>query len=491
MLYTPYQYRVCIKALGRSRTKASKWAGPLLLLVTLLLCACFALQENHASIGKPSAPAQLFDEKQVSLAPAAPLETGSQENNGPELARKPIYGNPGARDRWEQDFGSGLEETVLKVSSGDTLYKMLCNAGLAYQEAYQVTEAIRPVFDPAKLRQGQQVCMGFVPGPGGGRMLQVLSLGLDDLQEVQVMRGNDRRFAARVVERSLKTRPVRFSAEIYSSMYQTAIDHGMPISVLMKLMHIYSYDMDFQRDIHAGDRIEVLYEEMITRSGKRVRAGNVLYASLYTGGRNLRVYRHETKGGIEQFFDANGNSVRKALMMTPLDGAVISSGYGMRKHPILGYTKMHRGLDFAAPTGTPVMAAGDGIVSYAGPRGTYGHFVQIRHANDYETVYAHLSGYAKGIKSGLRVRQGETIGYVGSTGRSTGPHLHYEIRRAGQSINPSTLKAPPGQKLDDEEMQRFAATKDRLESLYASLDGNSKTALANQVSGKSKGSAKN
>jgi murein DD-endopeptidase MepM/ murein hydrolase activator NlpD len=165
-------------------------------------------------------------------------------------------------------------------------------------------------------------------------------------------------------------------------------------------------------------------------------------------------------------------------MLTPIDGARLSSGYGMRKHPIMGYNKMHRGLDFAAPRGTPIMAAGDGIVEYAGRRGTYGHYIRIRHPNMYQTVYAHLRSYAKGMKRGVRVKQGETIGYVGSTGRSTGPHLHFEVRHGGSPVNPATVKTPPGRELEGKELKRFLATKSRLETLYASLTEDKKLADA-------------
>lgn len=488
MLYTPYKYRACIRALGRSRKKTPKRAAAVLLLSAMLFCVCLAFQENHASLIGSSERIRSFEEKQPALEP---IEPGPYKEQHDEPRAHLLTSHPGARGIWDQDFEFSLEKTTVKVSAGDTLFKMLRNAGLAYQEAHQLIEAIRLVFDPAKLQQDQQICLGFVPGPGGQQMLQVFSLELDTHREVQVMRGNDHRFAARIAERNLKTRPVRFYGEIRSSMYQAALDQGMPVAVLMKLMNIYSYDIDFQRDIRVGDKIEVLYEEKVTPGGKLVEAGDILYASLDTGGRSLRIYRHETKDGIEQFFDGQGNSVRKALMVTPIDGAVISSGYGMRKHPIQGYNKMHRGLDFAAPTGTPVMAAGDGIITYAGRRGSYGNFVHIRHANQYETAYAHLSGYADGVKAGARVKQGEAIGYVGSTGRSTGPHLHYEIRFAGQSINPSTLKAPPGNRLDDEEMKRFIATKGRLENLYASLADSPRLVRVDLAAGKSGKAARN
>ena len=186
-------------------------------------------------------------------------------------------------------------------------------------------------------------------------------------------------------------------------------------------------------------------------------------------GKEFRLYRHETSDGEVDYFDAKGRSSRKALIMTPIDGARISSGFGRRKHPILGYTKMHRGTDFAAPSGTPVYAAGNGVVEKAGRNGGYGQYIRIRHNGTYKTAYAHLSGYARGITSGARVKQGEVIGYVGTTGRSTGPHLHYEVLLENKQINPKKLNLPSGRTLTGKELARFNAARGALENRYATL----------------------
>jgi murein DD-endopeptidase MepM/ murein hydrolase activator NlpD len=494
MIYTPYHYRRCIRCLGRSRARkktAKKTAGGLFVIV-LLLCASLLLRDNSASLPGISDCAA-FPDRNPNKALLRPVTTDTAAITEATDAKvsSVMENHPGARQIWDQDFGSTLEETRVRVAAGDTLYQILCKKGLGRREAYDLTQAMRPVFNPAQLRQGQELSMGFVRGPEGSDMLQVLTLSLDAKTRVEVMRGNDHCFKARRVERQLQKRPARFAAEVSSSLYQAARDQGLPLSVLMKLIRVYSYDVDFQRDLHSGDRVEILYEEKTTPEGRRVEAGDILYAAIRTNGRTLRVYRHETQDGNARFFDSEGNSVRKALMVTPVDGAAISSGYGMRRHPILGYNRMHKGLDFAAPKGTPIMAGGDGVVTYAGPRGSYGNYVHIRHPNNYETVYAHMSRHAEGVQSGKRVKQGETIGYVGSTGRSTGPHLHYEIRHAGKSINPSTLKAPPGRGLEGDEMQRFLATKGHLENLYASLADSSKLALAEAPDEQQKFPAKN
>ncbi|MFW6283792.1 MAG: M23 family metallopeptidase [Desulfosalsimonas sp.] len=495
MIYTPYHYQCCIRCLNRSRARkktAKKAAAGGLFVIALLLCASLALRDNPAALPGISDSVTFSNgspDKEV-LRPVATdiaVLTELTDSKHPSA----MENHPGARQIWDQDFQSSLEKTRVRIAAGDTLYQILCKKGLGSREAYELTQAMQPVFNPAQLRQGQELSLGFVQGPQGSEMLQVLTLSLDAETRVEVMRDNNDHFKARMVERQLQKRPARFAAEVGSSLYQAARDDGLPISVLMKLIRVYSYDVDFQRDLRSCDRVEILYDEKTTPEGRRVEAGDILYAAIRTNDRTLRVYRHETKDGNTRYFDAEGNSVRKALMVTPIDGAAVSSGYGMRRHPILGYNKMHKGLDFAAPKGTPIMAGGDGVVTYAGPRGSYGNYVQIRHPNNYETVYAHLSRYADGIESGKRVRQGETIGYVGSTGRSTGPHLHYEIRHAGKSIDPSNLKAPPGRGLEGEEMQRFLATKGRLENLYASLADSSKLAMAGAPGEQKKFPAKN
>lgn len=229
--------------------------------------------------------------------------------------------------------------------------------------------------------------------------------------------------------------------------------------------------MDFQRDIHPGDAFEVLFERQIDVEGQPVRDGSVLYANLQTKGRTMRIFRYTALDGETDFFNERGQSVRKTLMLTPVDGARLTSRYGMRRHPILGYNRMHKGLDFAAPTGTPIMAAGDGVVAEAGRKGNYGKAVVLRHPNEYRTLYGHMSRIARGVRSGARVRQGEVIGYVGSTGMSTGPHLHYEVLHRGRHVNPASVVSPPGRTLAGKDLERFRQLAGELENRYAALAG--------------------
>jgi murein DD-endopeptidase MepM/ murein hydrolase activator NlpD len=221
------------------------------------------------------------------------------------------------------------------------------------------------------------------------------------------------------------------------------------------MIRIFSFDVDFQRELQPGDSFEVLYEALFEDDGSLAKTDGVLYASLTLSGERLDMYNFTPQSGHDDFFDRKGQSVRKTLMRTPIDGARLSSRFGMRKHPVLGYTRQHKGVDFAAPRGTPIYAAGDGVIESAGRNGGYGKYLRIRHNSTYKTAYGHMTRIAKGMRRGKRVRQGQIIGYVGSTGRSTGPHLHYEVLRGGRQVNPLKIKLPSGEKLKAADLASF------------------------------------
>jgi murein DD-endopeptidase MepM/ murein hydrolase activator NlpD len=258
---------------------------------------------------------------------------------------------------------------------------------------------------------------------------------------------------------------VAAAGDIDLSLYAAAESARVPARVIVDLIRLYSFDVDFQRDIHAGDRFEVYYE-VLRSDGRQVQTGEILYARLTVGGRELPLYRFRHRDGDVEYYNDKGESARKALMKTPIDGARLSSGFGLRRHPILGYTKMHRGIDFAAPTGTPIMAAGDGQVELAGWNGAYGRYVRVRHNSEFRTAYAHMTRIAKSVRAGRRVKQGDIIGYVGTTGRSTGPHLHYEVLRGSKQVNPMGLKLPTGRTLSGAERTAFQKFKTTVETDY-------------------------
>ena len=255
---------------------------------------------------------------------------------------------------------------------------------------------------------------------------------------------------------------------IINSLYESAVKQGIKPSIIIEFARIYGFQIDFQRDIWKNDSFQIIYENYEDDKGKVLETGNILYANLILQGQENSLYIFKTKDGYEHFDNA-GKSIRKSLMKTPINGARLSSSFGLRKHPILGYTKMHRGTDFAAPEGTPVMASGDGKIVRARWCGGGGNCIKINHNSTYSTVYAHLKNFARGIKEGKRVRQGQIIGYVGSTGMSTGPHLHYEVLINGKKVNSQKLKLPSGKILKGKERKTFEVNKIKLNVLKSEL----------------------
>ena len=251
---------------------------------------------------------------------------------------------------------------------------------------------------------------------------------------------------------------------ILQSLYKSAIDKEIPAGIIVEFARIYGFQVDFQRDIKKRDRFQIMYEVFIDEKNKIIETGNILFANLILTGEENSLYYFD-KEGSNGHYDKNGKSVRKALMKTPINGARLSSPFGMRKHPIDGFNKMHKGTDFAAPMGTPIMASGSGVIKKAGWCGGGGNCVVIKHNSIYQTVYAHMSKFAKGIRGGVRVKQSQIIGYVGSTGKSTGPHLHYEVIVNGKKINSQTLKLPSGKILKGNDRKLFETKKIRLDVL--------------------------
>ena len=251
---------------------------------------------------------------------------------------------------------------------------------------------------------------------------------------------------------------------ILESLYKSAVQQKIPPNIIVEFARVYGFQVDFQRDIRKRDSFQVMYEVFVDDNKKIIETGNILYANLILSGEDNSLYYFD-KEGSEGHYDKNGKSIKKALMKTPINGARLSSSFGMRKHPIDGFNKMHRGTDFAAPMGTPIMASGDGVIKKAGWCGGGGNCVVIRHNSTYQTVYAHMSKFAQGIRSGIRVKQAQVIGYVGSTGKSTGPHLHYEVIVNGERINSQTLKLPSGKILKGNERKIFETKKIKLDVL--------------------------
>ncbi len=399
-------------------------------------------------------------------------------------------------DRLGHGENSGLNTVAATLAQGDTLVGTLTGAGATAADASAAIAALRKVFDPRNLKAGQTFVLTFaqVQQPplhprtypptnpaeasaarsvqGGSKPIRHLlsvsfSPSLD--HEIDIARAGDGSFTASDQTRKLVARYRRAGGRIDSSLYLAATQAGIPAQVVVQMIHMFSYQVDFQRDIHPGDTFQVLYNSYYTPEGIKAKQGTIAYATMTLGGKSYTLYRYIDPHGDVDYLDGQGRSVKSLLMKTPVDGARISSGFGMRFHPILGYTRMHQGVDFAVPVGTPVMAAGAGVIKFAGVERGYGNFLVIRHNQEYTTAYAHLSRFAPGIHVGVRVRQGQIVAYSGNTGLTTGPHLHYEVRIYGKPVNPETIKVAGVVQLHGAALRRFLADKAAISHKLASL----------------------
>ena len=345
-----------------------------------------------------------------------------------------------------------LEKITASLKRGSNLHSLLINAGVVSNEANAIIMELSPHVDLTRMKAGQKVELYF-----DKNMVDRVILPASIEREIRVERVNEgvQEYKAHEILKDLTVYPMKKVFSVESSLYQSASDAGIPDAVIMDLIMLFSFDVDYQRDIQKGDRFEATYEQVYDETGKMVDTGNILQAKLNTNGKEFNIYRFVSAEGKTDYYDENGHTVRKTLLKTPINGAYITSNYGMRINPFSGYTTMHKGVDFGAPRGTPIKASGDGTVTYAGYSDVYGNYVMIRHVNNYVTLYAHMTAFARGLRRGTRVDQGSVIGYVGTTGMSTGPHLHYEVRYYGKQVNPSTMKFPPGKVLAGNELRLF------------------------------------
>ena len=364
---------------------------------------------------------------------------------------------------------------IAHVKQGTGMMATLLDADIPTEDAHAIIDAIEGHIDLRRIPAGQELKLTFPPAglPAEESSLEAITLELSGERLLRATRMRNGGWDAKTRARVLHEREIYAKDNIKTSLFAAAEEAGLPRPVIAEFIRIYSHIVDFQRDIRKGDEFEVFFTQAHDQHGHVADTKpQLLYLLLSVQGKRLQLWRHEEPGsGIVDYFDAEGRSMKRLLMRTPIDGARLSSGFGMRKHPILGYSRMHQGLDFAAPRGTPIYASGNGVVTRIGRDGGYGKMIHLRHANGYETLYAHMSGFAKGLKRGARVEQGEIIGYVGSTGLSTGPHLHYEVHYRGKSMNPHSLDIPLGRVLEGEEMQGFQRERARLGARVARVSG--------------------
>ena len=349
-----------------------------------------------------------------------------------------------------------------KIKSGETFDKILEDYLIEKNEIIKIKKALSKNINLNKLNTNQIVQFSL---DKTNNKINEFTFQISNTQKVYLTRNieNDI-FNQEIIAIKLNKEIIYKEDLIIQSLYKAATDNNIPANTIIEFAGIYGFQVDFQRDIRKNDKYQIMYEIFLNEKNEIVETGQILFANLKLSGQDNNLYYFDNKGS-EGHYDKNGRSVKKALMKTPINGARLSSPFGMRKHPIDGYNKMHRGTDFAAPMGTPIMASGDGIVKKAGWCGGGGNCVKIKHNSTYQTVYAHMSKFARGIKPGVRVKQGQTIGYVGSTGKSTGPHLHYEVIVNGKKVNSQKLKLPSGKILKGDERKLFETKKIKLDIL--------------------------
>lgn len=442
--------------------------------VTLIAGAALTLEltSGEASVPLPGDALIGADAPRMAMAPlsignAATASALESLNAGRPLAI-------GVSPTTPSDTPSAPEASLksFTVKSGDTLGRILKRAGADGNTANAAIRSLKGVFDPRDLKAGQTIDVTYTPASSANSAdgFAGFEIPLDYATRVHVTPAPEGGYRAIEVQQDLETRHVRAEGTINWSLFAAGADAGVPSKVMAELVRAFSWDVDFQRDIRKDDSFEVMFEQKLNEAGRPVYNGRIVFAALTLSGERKPIYLHQMKDGSLDYFDDQGQSAKKALMRTPIDGARLSSSFGNRKHPILGYTKKHSGTDFAAPRGTPIYAAGDGTIDSAGWNGGYGKYVRIRHNSEYSTAYAHMKSIKRGIGKGKRVRQGQVIGFVGSTGRSTGPHLHYEIIRRNVKVNPMRVKMPSGQKLNGQELESFVVSRDDLNSIWASLE---------------------
>jgi murein DD-endopeptidase MepM/ murein hydrolase activator NlpD len=349
-----------------------------------------------------------------------------------------------------------------KIKSGETFDKILDGYSIEKEEIIAIKESLLKKFNINNLNTNQKI--QIVLDKTNNKIKEFI-FQISNTEKIYLSKNiGDLKFNEKTITVKLDKKIIYKENVILQSLYKAATDQKIPPNTIIEFARIYGFQVDFQRDIRKEDKFQIMYEVFIDKNNKIVETGEILFANLKLSGQDNSLYYFDEEN-VEGHYDKNGKSVQKALMKTPINGARLSSSFGMRKHPIDGFNKMHRGTDFAAPTGTPIMASGNGIIKKAGWCGGGGNCVKIRHNSTYETVYAHMSKFARGIKKGVRVKQGQTIGYVGSTGKSTGPHLHYEVIVNGKKVNSQKLKLPSGRVLKGKNRELFETNKIKLNVL--------------------------
>ncbi len=364
-------------------------------------------------------------------------------------------------------------EKELTVSKGDTFISLISSLGLDYNQAHALYSKFKKIYDPASLRIGQKIIVSLTEDIQTHEMLSLDSIVIEPKsgQRYILERNDQNEYIAKAEKDELLEEINNASGTIQGSLSVSMRKQGVPGKIVAKFSNIFGQSVDFRRDVHNGDKFEVIYENHITPSGEVIKTGNILYAGLVLRKTRIELYRFADKNGNVDYYNEKGLAMKRTLHRKPLafQRARISSPFGKRRHPILKRTIVHWGVDYAAPSGTAIYAGGDGVVQVAKYNGGYGNYIKIRHNSEYSTAYGHMKSFAKGIRPGVRVKQGQVIGYVGSTGRSTGPHLHYEVVQNGRRVNPLKIKAAAGENLAGNNLTKFKQQVAELKQTYKAM----------------------
>ena len=365
--------------------------------------------------------------------------------------------NSSDQGKFEDDLGLSVEyiyEDLVTIKAGQTFGDLINDYDIPDSEKFRISQLLSEKIDLTQLNIGTEIRITFLKK---NNFIEIKKINILDKKnnQIQILKKDDK-YEIDSSSVLAFTKNILKEIVINESLYKSAINADVPPNIIMQFVNLYGFDVDFQREIRNGNIIKIYYEVFLDNKLNIRKAGNIKFASLALSKNTYELYKYTTNDNNKsEYFDAAGKSAVKALMKTPINGASLSSGYGMRKHPILGYDRLHQGVDFAAPTGTPIMAAGTGFIEKIGMNGGAGNYIKIKHVNGYKTAYGHMNKFAAGLKKGSKVTQGQTIGFVGSTGMSTGPHLHYEVIFNNKKINPMKMKLPSGRKLKGKILDDF------------------------------------
>ena len=452
--------------------------APALGSIVLAVCAAGMMSAAHGEpspkAGVPRPMAAVSDKAAKAASDkAAPAKAVQLAQAAPVAPPPPVWEAP--------------DTVPVKLRRGETLEAAVIRAGVAPVEAEKAAKMITASFDPSEVAPGFRFETSVAPlrGQDNAGRLMALKLRPTHARLITLERTPDHDFSLSDEEEKILEGPTVVEGEVRGTLFTSAKQAGVGGGTVKELVKVFASKLDFQRDVKAGDRFRLVLDQKRTESGTVIETGDLLYAEVQAKGKTTRFYRFERDDGKVEWLDEGAQTLKGSLLKTPVANARMSSGFGMRRHPILGYHKMHQGVDFAAGTGTPVLSAGDGTVVEIRRFGGYGNWLRIRHAGGYESGYAHLSKYASGLSVGDKVSQGEVVAFVGSTGRSTGPHLHYEIFFKGQRIDPKGAKIPMGTGLESRELIAFRAQKKKVDQAlkagptqYADKDSKKKSAPA-------------